>query len=74
MRDQGETLTPIWMFHGEQDTIIPVDGTRRFVQEAQGGVGERIIPGAEHGFDDDSVGLDTDWVVEGRKWLEKYWP
>jgi acetyl esterase/lipase len=74
MRGQGETLTPIWMFHGEQDTIIPVDGTRRFVQEAQGGVGERIIPGAEHGFDDDSVGLDTDWVVEGRKWLEKYWP
>jgi len=74
IKEQGEVLTPIWMFHGEQDTIIPMDGTRKFVQEAQEGVYERIIPGAEHGFDDDSVGLDTDWVIEGREWLQKYWP
>jgi acetyl esterase/lipase len=74
MREKGEPLTPIWTFHGEQDTIIPVDGTRKFVQEAQGGVGERIVPGAEHGFDDDSIGLETDWVVEGRRWLKPYWP
>ena len=74
MKKQGETLTPMWMFHGEQDTIIPMDGTKKFVQEAQEGVEERIIPGAEHGFDDDSVGLDTDWVVEAREWLASHWP
>jgi acetyl esterase/lipase len=74
MQEQGETLTPIWMFHGDQDSIIPVDGTKKFVQEAQGGVEERIIPGAEHGFDDDSVGLDTDWVIEARDWLKSQWP
>lgn len=73
-KEQGAALTPIWMFHGEQDTIIPMDGTRKFAQEAQGGVYERIIPGAEHGFDDDSVGLDMDWVVEGRAWLKNHWP
>lgn len=74
IKEQGEVLTPIWMFHGEQDTIIPMDGTTKFVQEAQEGVYEKIIPGAEHGFDDDSVGLGTDWVIEGREWLQKYWP
>lgn len=74
IREQGDTLMPIWMFHGEQDTIIPMDGTRKFVQEAQEGVYEQIIPGAEHGFDDDSVGLSTDWVVEGREWLKTHWP
>ncbi|KAG9521920.1 alpha/beta-hydrolase, partial [Aureobasidium melanogenum] len=50
------------------------DGTLKFVQEAQGGVKETIIPGAEHGFDNDSVTLDTDWVFEGRKWLKMHWP
>jgi acetyl esterase/lipase len=74
MKEQGETLKPIWMFHGAQDTIIPADGTRKFVQEAQEGVKESIIPGKEHGFDDDSVGLDTDWVMDGREWLKTYWP
>lgn len=67
-------LTPMWMFHGEKDTIIPMNGTLKFVQEAREGVRETIIPGAEHGFDDDSVGLETDWVIEGREWLETHWP
>lgn len=74
IKEQGEALAPIWMFHGEQDTIIPMDGTLKFVEKAQEGVYERIIPGAEHGFDDDSVNLDTDWVVEGREWLKNHWP
>jgi acetyl esterase/lipase len=74
MKEQGETLTPIWMFHGAQDTIIPADGTRKFVQEAPEGVRESIIPGKEHGLDDDSVSLDTDWVIEGREWLKAHWP
>ncbi|KAH0369061.1 alpha/beta-hydrolase, partial [Aureobasidium melanogenum] len=69
----GESLPPIWMFHGDKDTLIPMDGTLKFVQEAQGGVKETIIPGAEHGFDDDSVTLNTDWVMEGREWLKMYW-
>lgn len=74
IKKQGETLTPIWMFHGDEDTIIPMAGTLKFVKEAQESVYESIIPGAEHGFDDDSVGLDTNWVVEGRQWLKTYWP
>ncbi|CAD0111360.1 unnamed protein product, partial [Aureobasidium uvarum] len=74
LKENGEALPPTWMFHGEEDTIIPVDGTLKFVQEARGGVKETLIPGAEHGFDNDSVGLETDWVVEGREWLKTYWP
>lgn len=74
IKEQGKALTPIWMFHGEEDTIIPMDGTLKFVQDAWESVYERIVPGAEHGFDDDSVGLDTDWVVEGREWLKSHWP
>lgn len=74
VRERGASLTPIWMFHGEKDTLIPIDGTLQFVREAQGSVKETIIPGAEHGFDNDSVTLETDWVMEGRKWLEMHWP
>ncbi|KAH0353346.1 alpha/beta-hydrolase, partial [Aureobasidium melanogenum] len=50
------------------------DGTLKFVRDARGGVKETIVPGAEHGFDNDSVTLETDWVMEGRKWLKMYWP
>lgn len=74
IKERGQSLTPIWMFHGEEDTLIPMDGTLKFVREAQGGVKESIIPGAEHGFDNDSVTLDTDWVIDGRAWLKTHWP
>ncbi|KAK6002408.1 hypothetical protein QM012_002046 [Aureobasidium pullulans] len=72
--ERGISLPPIWMFHGQGDTLIPVDGTLKFVREARGGVKETIVPGAEHGFDDDSITLDTDWVLEGRRWLKIHWP
>ncbi|KAI4717701.1 alpha/beta-hydrolase [Aureobasidium sp. EXF-10727] len=74
VKERGGALTPMWIFHGEKDTIIPIKGTLRFVQEARKGVKETIIPGAEHGFDDDSVGLETYWVLEGREWLKTHWP
>ncbi|KAG9823178.1 alpha/beta-hydrolase, partial [Aureobasidium melanogenum] len=74
LQQRGGSLTPIWMFHGDKDTLIPIDGTLKFVREAQGGVKDTIVPGAEHGFDNDSVTLDTDWVLEGREWLNMHWP
>ncbi|KAG9648890.1 alpha/beta-hydrolase, partial [Aureobasidium melanogenum] len=74
LQQRGGSLTPVWMFHGDKDTLIPMDGTLKFVWEAQGGVKEIIVPGAEHGFDNDSVTLETDWVMEGRRWLKMYWP
>ncbi|KAG9953065.1 alpha/beta-hydrolase, partial [Aureobasidium melanogenum] len=74
LKERDESLLPIWMFHGDKDTLIPIDGTLKFVREAQGDVKETVVPGAEHGFDDDSVTLDTDWVMEGREWLKMYWP
>ncbi|KAI4727175.1 alpha/beta-hydrolase [Aureobasidium sp. EXF-10728] len=74
VKEKGGALTPMWMFHGENDTIVPMKGTLKFVQEAREGVKETIISGAEHGFDDDSVGLETDWVIEGREWLKTHWP
>ena len=73
-QQRGVSLTPIWMFHGDGDTLIPVDGTLKFVREAQRGVKETIVAGAEHGFDNDSITLDTDWVMEGREWLKTHWP
>ncbi|KAI5197009.1 alpha/beta-hydrolase [Aureobasidium subglaciale] len=74
MKGQGGKLPPMWVFHGDKDTIIPVDGTLKFLQETKGKVQGRVVKGQEHGFDNDQVGLDEDWVVEGRQWLKKYWP
>ncbi|KAI5245410.1 alpha/beta-hydrolase [Aureobasidium subglaciale] len=73
-RGQGGKLPPMWVFHGDKDSIIPIDGTLRFLEVTRGEVEGRIVTGQEHGFDNDEVRLDEDWVVEGREWLKQYWP
>lgn len=76
----GEELPPTWVMHGTADTGIPVEGTYRYEKRLK----ERLPraktlfhyeEGADHGFDNaEGVGLQTDWVKKGVKFVEQYWP
>ena len=74
---RGE-LPPMWLFHGRDDTLVPVRDSEGFVEEArrlhpQGQMKLTVLAG-EHGLDGQpGVGLDTPWVAEGVQWVEKYW-
>jgi acetyl esterase/lipase len=82
MKSEGGKLLPMWIFHGDQDTIIPIDGMWAFKQRAvdvfgqeeSGTIVTTVAKGQEHGFDNDEISLETNWVVEGRKWLSSHWP
>ncbi|KAF2161852.1 hypothetical protein M409DRAFT_27908 [Zasmidium cellare ATCC 36951] len=79
--ERVEGFPPMWVLHGEGDSVVPVEGTRRFVEafeakargrEAWGPLFVSYKEGAEHGFDlgDDGVG----WREEGIRFIERFWP
>lgn len=82
VKEEGKPLIPTWIFHGDIDSIIPIQGTWKFMEEVKRVFGEdgarrvesRVVVGAEHGFDNDEVGLEVDWVIEAQEWLKEYWP
>lgn len=72
----------IWVYHGSKDHVVPVEGSRRFVQVVQ----EKLSgsetevryyehEGGDHGFDAaTNFASDEDrWVREGYAWLEVAW-
>lgn len=71
---------PTWILHGEGDTVIPVEGTHRYVEVLR----ERCPAAAvhvsvregDHGFDNvpPPAALSDGWVKEGTDFVEKYWP
>lgn len=70
-------LPPAWILHGRNDSVVPTEGSRVFVNKAK-----RIIPSwdvrtsyeeGEHGFDQEAS-LDTGYVREGVEWMGQYWP
>ena len=60
------TPTPILLFHGDQDTAIPLAQSDALFDRlcAQGQVVERrVVAGANH------FSARSDWTIEGREWL-----
>ncbi|THY37012.1 alpha/beta-hydrolase, partial [Aureobasidium pullulans] len=68
VKEEGKPLMPMWIFHGDEDSIIPIQGTWKFMEEVKSVFGEngarkvesRVVVGKEHGFDNDEVGLEVD--------------
>ncbi|KLO19124.1 alpha/beta-hydrolase [Schizopora paradoxa] len=84
----GAKLPPMLIVHGIQDTVVPVEGTDKFVELvkkyksistmdvkcifSETSLMYARVPG-DHEFDF-VVGLnDCDWVIKGADFLEKHW-
>ncbi|KAI1333950.1 putative polyketide synthase [Xylariaceae sp. FL0016] len=71
-----KTLPPIWLIHGENDSIVPLDCSTEFVRRINDIVPDAplmlsIRPG-EHNFDA-SLGVHEPWIAEGCDFLLKHW-
>ena len=72
-------LPPTWLLHGTGDTVVPVEGSYKYEKALKEKLPSAKLhvsyqPG-DHGFDNDpSVSLQSEWVKEGVKFIEKSWP
>jgi acetyl esterase/lipase len=70
------SLPPFFIFHGKQDSAVPVDGSRRFaslLQETVPDVNVRLyIQDGDHGFDADAT-METLWLREGLAMISRKW-
>jgi len=68
------------ILHGDEDTMVPIGGTREWVELVKKKFGDKtaekfdihIEPGAEHGFDV-AVPLETEWLQEKLKKVTEVW-
>ncbi|PYI16617.1 alpha/beta-hydrolase [Aspergillus violaceofuscus CBS 115571] len=69
-------LPPLFIFHGEQDSAVPVDGSRRFAAKLC-----QLLPTAQvefytqdgdHGFDVEAT-LHTPWLRDGLRSISRAW-
>jgi hypothetical protein len=69
-------LPPLFLLHGEEDSAVPVDGTRKLVDSLQ-----RFDPGTnihlairpgDHGFDFTAT-IDEPWLREGLDFVVSPW-
>lgn len=80
---KGEKLPQrVWVFHGDSDTVVPVQGSRVFVEVLKEHKGTEVrydeVEGMEHGFDGTVVegrwaGVEDPVLVKGMKWLVEGW-
>lgn len=76
--ERGEKLPRggIFIWHGTEDSIVPIDGSKKFVAALKKAQPDYYCkfeqkPG-EHGFDHDTK-IDEEWVAEGMAPLLKEW-
>lgn len=67
---------PLFIYHGIEDSAVPVEGTERFVRRLKeilpkGEVLMRLESG-EHGFDT-PAGLEVPWLKDGLKFVSGAW-
>ncbi|KAK8224307.1 Alpha/Beta hydrolase protein [Phyllosticta capitalensis] len=74
----GARLPPVLIAHGEQDSIVPAEGSRKFVDawtRLQGEDGARcrlVLRPGEHGFDG-QVDFEDEWLQNELKWVTEAW-
>lgn len=78
----GKLPTRVFIYHGNGDSAIPVEGSRRFVEVIKSVKMDTEVmyheeEGGDHGFElpsDNDVTLEnTPWLKEGLEWLEVAW-
>lgn len=69
-------LPPMFIFHGEQDSAVPVDGSKKFVRLLREKLPHARImfytQDGDHGFDADAT-LETPWLRDGLERISKMW-
>jgi acetyl esterase/lipase len=76
-RVQTEKIPFLFVYHGKDDTGVPVEGTHAFekrLRELHPTIKANFVyEQGEHGFDRDAS-LETDWLQKGLEEVGKYWP
>lgn len=69
-------LPPLFIFHGEEDSAVPAEGSKRFIsllhQQGHAGQMKLHIQDGDHGFDFDAT-LQTGWLRDGLEMISKAW-
>jgi acetyl esterase/lipase len=75
-------LPPTLIIHGEQDEVVDVEDSRKFVEKVDDVMGNEVRKNVRlvtadggHGFDTaaELTEEDADWLKEGLEWLEGKW-
>ncbi|KAE8138375.1 Alpha/Beta hydrolase protein [Aspergillus pseudotamarii] len=69
-------LPPMFIFHGEQDSAVPVDSSKKFVRFLREKLPHARVmfytQDGDHGFDADAT-LQTPWLRDGLERISKVW-
>jgi acetyl esterase/lipase len=73
--EDKEWLPPTWIVHGDADSAVSIEDTRKFVEKCKGRgeVKLEIRPGQEHGFTGPLKEDEASWLKEGLAWVEEKW-
>jgi acetyl esterase/lipase len=73
---QVESVPPMFAFHGRDDSVIPVEGCEKFVEELRKTHPKTevklTIQSGEHGFDGEAT-IETAWLKEGLDFVTEHW-
>ena len=73
---EAAELPPFFIFHGEQDSAVPAEGSRRFVsllrERFPKNKNQLHIQDGDHGFDIDAT-LETPWLRAGLSMVSSTW-
>lgn len=74
---KGRKMPYLWLYHGEKDSVLPVEGSEKFAKKWTEAFGEEglklhVEKGADHGFDG-SMDVDVPWIKEGLEGTVKAW-
>jgi acetyl esterase/lipase len=73
---EAAVLPPFLLLHGEDDSAVPVSGTRRFLEtleKADAKIQFRcIIRPGDHGFEYQAT-IQDDWLRDGLDWVSSEW-
>jgi len=74
----SDDVPPILILHGEQDSAVPVEGSKKWTEAAKSKLGREkvslILRPGEHGFDNDpSLTPETDWLKSELERITKAW-
>ncbi|KAF2659541.1 alpha/beta-hydrolase [Lophiostoma macrostomum CBS 122681] len=72
--DEVNSLPPILILHGEQDSAVNVDDSRAFAEKAKGkGEVNLVVRPGDHGFDVELNEDDEPWLKDALQWVEGKW-
>jgi len=76
-RNVAEGWPKMVVFHGLDDTAVPVDGSVEFEEKVRGKFGKGhlklVLEKGEHGFDGEADLEETGWLKEGLEGIAEAW-